>query len=51
MHDSLADCHKILDPKVLPKEYGGTIPMADMIGELNSKNFNSLLLKCWQKLF
>lgn len=33
MHDSLADCHKVLDPKVLPKEYGGTIPMADMIGK------------------
>lgn len=21
-----------MDPQVLPKEYGGTIPMADMIG-------------------
>ncbi|XP_039286268.1 alpha-tocopherol transfer protein-like [Nilaparvata lugens] len=31
VHSSLEDCHTKLDPKVLPKEYGGVIPMSDMI--------------------
>ncbi|XP_014286827.1 retinaldehyde-binding protein 1 [Halyomorpha halys] len=31
LHDTLEELHGKLDPKVLPKEYGGIIPMADMI--------------------
>ncbi|CAH1389628.1 unnamed protein product [Nezara viridula] len=31
VHNNLAELHANLDPKVLPKEYGGDIPMAEMI--------------------
>lgn len=33
LHTSVEDMHEHINPKILPKEYGGTIPMADMIGE------------------
>ncbi|KAG8232673.1 hypothetical protein J437_LFUL009917 [Ladona fulva] len=32
MHSSLPELHQSVDPKILPKEYGGSIPMAEMIG-------------------
>ncbi|XP_071443933.1 retinaldehyde-binding protein 1-like [Hetaerina americana] len=31
MHFSLQDLHQTVDPKILPKEYGGSIPMSEMI--------------------
>lgn len=31
MHNSLSKLHETLDKKVLPKEYGGEMPMAEMI--------------------
>lgn len=31
IYDSPEELHKGVDPKVLPKEYGGTMPMAEMI--------------------
>lgn len=31
VHNTLEEVHSKLDPKVLPKEYGGEIPMAEMI--------------------
>lgn len=33
MHNSLSELHEELDKKVLPKEYGGEMPMAEMIGK------------------
>ena len=32
IHASLEDCHKYIDPKLMPKEYGGVMPMKEMIG-------------------
>lgn len=37
MYNSIDELHKCLDKKVLPKEYGGVMPMAEMIGEINFK--------------
>ncbi|XP_046397395.1 alpha-tocopherol transfer protein-like [Ischnura elegans] len=31
LHSSLEELHQSVDPKILPKEYGGTIPMSEMI--------------------
>jgi len=31
MYNSLSELHENLDKKVLPKEYGGEMPMAEMI--------------------
>ncbi|XP_014243927.1 clavesin-2 [Cimex lectularius] len=31
IHNSLSEVHADIDPSALPKEYGGVIPMADMI--------------------
>jgi len=28
-----------VNPKILPKEYGGEVPLADMIGEFFSSSF------------
>lgn len=32
MYNSLSELHEGIDKKVLPKEYGGEMPMAEMIG-------------------
>lgn len=31
IHKSLDELHKNIDPKILPKEYGGEVPMSVMI--------------------
>jgi hypothetical protein len=36
IHDSVESLRKRVDPKVLPKELGGHMPMAEMIGKLFS---------------
>lgn len=33
MYNSLSELHEGLDKKVLPKEYGGEMPMTEMIGK------------------
>ncbi|KAJ8877928.1 hypothetical protein PR048_022387 [Dryococelus australis] len=54
IHDSLEDLHKKVDPKVLPKEYGGDMPLAQMIDlwmkELESKRAQLLSLDSMQLL-
>lgn len=37
MHKSLEELHQCVNPKILPKEYGGEVPLADMIAELKKK--------------
>lgn len=32
MYSSLSELHEAFDKRVLPKEYGGEMPMAEMIG-------------------
>lgn len=32
MYSSISELHQNIDKKVLPKEYGGEMPMAEMIG-------------------
>lgn len=32
IHNSFSELHEALDKKVLPKEMGGEMPMAEMIG-------------------
>jgi hypothetical protein len=34
IHNSVESLRKRVDPKVLPKELGGSMPMAEMIGML-----------------
>lgn len=29
----MEELHKSINPKILPKEYGGEVPLADMISE------------------
>lgn len=36
-HRSSDDLMKHVDPEILPKEYGGTVPLKDMIDELKRK--------------
>lgn len=38
MYDSINTFKDVVDSKVLPKEYGGTMPMAEMIGKLHFIN-------------
>lgn len=33
IHESMESLKKTVDPKVLPKELGGSMPMAEMIGK------------------
>ena len=33
LHASIDDLKEAVNPKILPKEYGGEVPLADMIGE------------------
>lgn len=35
IHSDLEEVHKYVDKKLLPKEYGGDMPMSEMIGEFN----------------
>jgi hypothetical protein len=37
LHKSLEDLQQAIDLKILPKEYGGEIPLSEMIG--NSLNY------------
>lgn len=37
VHTSMDSLRKLVDPSVLPKEMGGVIPTADMIGEIMYK--------------
>ena len=32
VHKSLDELRSAIDPKILPKEYGGEIPLCEMIG-------------------
>lgn len=34
IHKSIDDLKKAVNPKILPKEYGGKIPLSEMIGKL-----------------
>lgn len=34
LHASIDDLKEAVNPEILPKEYGGEVPLADMIGEL-----------------
>lgn len=34
IHKSMDELHKQMDPKILPKEYGGKVPLAEMIVKL-----------------
>jgi hypothetical protein len=34
VHTRIEDALKYLDPKIMPKEYGGVMPMAEMIGKV-----------------
>lgn len=34
IHKSIEELHNEIDPKILPKEYGGTVPLQDMIDAL-----------------
>lgn len=36
-HRTSEDLTKYVDPAILPKEYGGTVPLKDMIDELKRK--------------
>lgn len=36
-HRNTEELNKHVDPAILPKEYGGTIPLRDMIDELKRK--------------
>lgn len=33
LHTSIDELKEAVNPKILPKEYGGEVPLADMIGE------------------
>lgn len=37
MHKSVEELHDHIDPKILPKEYGGEVPLAEMIQEMKKK--------------
>lgn len=34
MHSSLDDLKRQIDPSILPKEYGGVVPLSEMIDKL-----------------
>lgn len=36
-HTNMINFHKVMDPKILPKEYGGEIPMAEMLADYKEK--------------
>jgi hypothetical protein len=33
LHASIDDLKEAVNPKILPKEYGGEVPLAEMIGK------------------
>lgn len=35
LHKDIESLKRAVDPKILPKEYGGVVPLADMIGNLH----------------
>ncbi|KAB0796959.1 hypothetical protein PPYR_11020 [Photinus pyralis] len=37
IHKSVTDLHERISPSILPKEYGGVVPLADMINAFKSK--------------
>ncbi|XP_074100795.1 clavesin-1 [Cotesia typhae] len=37
VHTSMEDLKEAINPKILPKEYGGSVPLADMIAVLKKK--------------
>lgn len=43
MHSSLKDIMEHMDINTLPKEYGGSIPMADMIGRYYDLTFREII--------
>jgi hypothetical protein len=51
LHASIDDLKEAVNPEILPKEYGGEVPLADMIGELLLLHlgviFSQLLLHAW----
>ena len=51
VHKNLQDLKEAIDPKILPKEYGGQVPLADMIGNsrIDIHVINKTLLKTKQK--
>jgi len=34
IHKSIEDLHKVIDKKILPKEYGGEVPLSEMVAKL-----------------
>jgi len=32
IHRNVEELKKVVDPKILPKEYGGEVPLSEMIG-------------------
>lgn len=43
LHKDIESLKRAVDPKILPKEYGGVVPLADMIGNLYYYGSPSLL--------
>lgn len=37
IHKSLEELHQKVDKKILPKEYGGEVPIAEMVEKLKAK--------------
>lgn len=44
MYSSLSELHENIDKQVLPKEYGGVMPMAEMIGN----NSRTIIVICFR---
>jgi hypothetical protein len=42
IHTCIEDALKYLDPQIMPKEYGGVMPMAEMIGKVRSQGYSAL---------
>lgn len=49
MHKDVQELREAIDPKILPKEYGGEIPLSEMIGMAFPRTF--LYFECSRKLF
>lgn len=44
VHKNLDHLREAIDPKILPKEYGGEVPLADMIGKKKLREINLIEL-------